>query len=221
MSFFQERVSQEGSSVICARILLPIGAVMALAACEAAAPPPASGIVVPGPGKDQAAFQQDDQVCREHAVAQTGYGAAGQTPNGGATSGNVAPPPGGSGAPLSPPSGPRPSSESENLADQPLTVTPNPIGYMQCMAARGDTVQSAPWPGPPGYAAAYAGSPHPYGYPYPYGFVYPYPYDGLDGVWGWGGGVWIGGRWHGGAWHGGGWHGRGGFARGGGGGGHR
>jgi hypothetical protein len=157
--------------------------------------PPVS--VLPGQNKDAAAFQQDELVCQQHAVAHTGYGdltrsgAPGAAVSG-ANSGVAGTAAAGSGAGIT------------NAAA--VTPSPDAVGYLQCMAARGDTVQAEP--------AAYADG-YGYGYSpdlYPYGYGYGYPYDYYDGGFAWGGGGY--GGWHGGGFHHGGF-GRGGFAQGG------
>lgn len=138
--------------------LASISVVLVLGACAAS---PGSGFtVLPGSGKDQAAFQQDSLVCQQHAVAHTGY----NTPVPSVTTGPVA------GATNAAPEGGGP---------QPF----DQAGYLQCMASRGDTVQALPAayaaePYPDGDAWPYG---YPFGYPdgYPVGFGYPDPfYDG-------------------------------------------
>jgi hypothetical protein len=181
----------------------PIGVALALAAC--ASPPPGYSVaVLPGIGKDTAAFQQDEQVCQQHAVAHTGYTnralsappetPAGITPNGTAPA--------------------APANAAANAVVPPGVQPFDATGYLQCMAARGDTVQPQPY----GYAdAAYPyGNVYPdgYAYGYPYAADYPYPFydDGFYGGFGWGG--FGNGHFHqGGFVHRG--FGHGGFARGG------
>jgi hypothetical protein len=139
------------------RGLAPLTLVLALGAC--ATSPGSALTVLPGPGKDQAAFQQDALVCQQHAVAHTGYNA----PVPSAAAGSAA-----GAANTVPPGGAQPFDEA---------------GYLQCMASRGDTVQAQPsayaaGTDPYGYAWPYG---YPYAYPggYPTGFGYPYPfYDG-------------------------------------------
>jgi uncharacterized membrane protein YgcG len=202
-----------------------IAASLALAAC-AADPPGPAGMILPGKDKTAAAFQLDQEVCQQHALSRTGFG------------GPSAPGPIALGPTQLAPSAPAPSasaptasalspSDSANQAG-PVTgaaaASPQPsgdVGFMQCMAARGDTVQMAQV----GYPYPYP-APYPYPYPYPYGYAYPYAYPG--------GGIFFGGfgfhdrfhrgfnrggfhGFHGGGFHGGGFHG-GGFH---GGGGHR
>src|ERR1700753_1760215 len=66
--------ARAGSTVIAARRLLPLGAALMLGACTDGQPSGPAVIVLPGSGKDFAAFQQDDTICRRHAAAHTGYG---------------------------------------------------------------------------------------------------------------------------------------------------
>ncbi len=132
---------------------MSLGLVMLLGACAASTDSAFS--VLPGPGRDQAAFGRDELICQQHAVAHTGYNAS-VTP--------AAPAAGNPGAIAAP--------------GVPFDAT----GYLQCMASRGDTVQAQPTAYPPGvypdeYPYAYQ-----YGYPYanPYGLPaepgYPYPF---------------------------------------------
>jgi|SRR5271165_977686 len=176
------------------RLLPPLVAASLISGCAAAPTYGPPFVVVPGAGKDQVAFQQDSQICQQHAMAQTGYGAPAQASVPGAPAGSV-------------------GSAGTGLASADAS-------FLQCMAARGDTVV----PAPTNYAAGYPG--YPYGYAYPYGLSYPYPFYlggffGGIGYGGWGHHGWgYGGRGHGGWGHGG-W-GHGGVASGGGrGGGHR
>ncbi|WP_428492862.1 hypothetical protein [Rhodopila sp.] len=166
--------------------VMALGVVMLLGAC--AASPDAAFRVLPGPGKDQAAFGQDQAVCQQHAVAHTGYG----TP---------APPTAGAAA--------KPGAIA--ATGVPFDAT----GYLQCMASRGDTVQAQPSAYPLGiypdeYPYAYQ-----YGYPYAYSYGvpaepgYPYPfydgalYGGLGLGFGFGGGRFFHGSFHHGFHHGG------------------
>ncbi len=163
---------------------------LGVTAC-AADGPVATVIVRPGSGKTAAAFQQDQLICQSHAFAQTGYGDLTQPPNPPAT--EPAP------AVLN-------AGDAENTLGFPKDVVDIPYGveqplelsYVQCMAARGDTVL----PAIPDYSNPYAG----YVPGYPAGAIYPdAPYGGL--VWaglGWGGWGWRGHAWPG-YWHGGGW----------------
>ena len=57
-----------------ARKLLPLGVALMFGACASEPPPVPAAIVVPGSGKDFAAFQEDDTICRHHAAANSGYG---------------------------------------------------------------------------------------------------------------------------------------------------
>jgi len=198
----------------------PIGVALTLAAC-ASSPPGYPVAVLPGTGKDQAAFQQDVRVCQQHAVAHTGYTdsalsappdtPAGITPNGATQA-----------APLIP------GNATANAVAPAGTQPFDAAGYLQCMAARGDTVQPQPYADAEAaypYGSAY---PDGYAYGYPYAAAYPYPFydDGFYGGIGWGGfgnghfhhgGFAHGGFAHGGFAHGGFAHGGfgGGFAHGG------
>jgi hypothetical protein len=172
-----------------AHTLALLGANLAVNACVAGPAPGPMGVVAPGKDKSQAAFQQDQSVCQQHAVAQTGYGNASQNP-----------------ADHLPADGTLPGSGG-GLASAPIPPGTAPLGeasYLQCMAARGDIVQAA---SAGGYYDGYS-----YPYPYPYGYEssyygYGYPfYGGL--IAGWGG--WYGWGWHHGGWGHGNW-GRGGW----------
>ena len=66
--------------MLSAKKLLPLGVMVGLGGSAAVPPPPPTVTVVPGSGKDAAAFQQDELVCQQHAVAKTGYGNAMQSP---------------------------------------------------------------------------------------------------------------------------------------------
>jgi hypothetical protein len=233
--------------MIAARRLLPVGAALMLGACATGRPSGPVVIVVPGSGKNFEAFQQDDTICRRHVAANTGYGdlalphtqgsnavptgatgeagtawAAGTTGGVGTAAGA----PAGSGTTAT-------NASGASTPEPPDETIPNQSGYLQCMAARGDTVR----PEPTGYAEtanwygyAYPYDAYPYGYGYPYGF-----YDvGFIGVFGGGfhdrgfhRGFFHGGGFHSGGFHGGGSHGggsHGGGSHGGGshgGGGHR
>ena len=209
--------------MIAAQKLLPLGAALMLGACATARPPVPAVIVVPGSGKDFAALQQDDTICRRDVAANTGYGdlALPHTPGSnavptGATgkAGTAAGAPAGSGTTAA-------NASGASSPEPPDETIPNQTGYLQCMAARGDTVRSEPaeyaetanW-----YGYAYPYGAYPYGYGYPYGF-----YDvGFIGVFGGGfhdrgfhrrffhGGDFHGGGFHHGGFHGGGSHGGGG-----------
>ena len=165
-----------------------LGVNLAVSACVAGPPPGPMGVVAPGKDKSQAAFQQDQSVCQQHAVAQTGYGNASQNP-----------------ADHLPPDGTLPGSGggSASAAVPSGTAPPGEVSYLQCMAARGNIVQLA---SAGGYYDGYS-----YPYPYPYGYGYPY-YGGLITGWGWGG--WYGWGWRHGGWGYGYW-GRGGWGHGG------
>lgn len=186
------------------------------AACAIAPPSGPSVLAVPGPNKDLATFEQDEVTCRNYAQwrigAQSPGGAAGQsTVNGalagsllgaaagaaiGAATGNVgagAAIGGGSGlllgSSIGASNGAYAGYDLQRLYD---------FGYIQCMTAKGDTVQTAQdvpnWQPPYGYPSQYY-------YPAPYGYGYPSPFVATFGF----GGGYYGGGYYG---RGGGWHGR-------------
>lgn len=221
--------------MLSARILFPLGMACLVTACVAEPPPTPMLVVLPGTGRSLAAFQQDDAICYQHAVAHTGYqpvapaaGSAGNASDGNARSGNGASGPVGTSAGLG-------GATAIPTAGTPVHGSaPDEAAYAQCMASRGDTVKLQPQPydsdaydyGYP-YSSAYPyGITYPYGLNYPYSAGYPYGYgygygypgpfldDGFYGGFGWGGygGWWHGGRWGRGYGHG---FGRGGFGRGG------
>jgi hypothetical protein len=193
-----------------AHTLAFFGVNLAVAACVAGPPPGPMGVVAPGKDKSQAAFQQDQSICQQHAVAQTGYGDAPQNPADHLPADGT--PPSSAGGPASAPI-------------PPGTAPPGELSFLQCMAARGDIVQATSAGGSDGYSYPY---PYPYGYGYPY-YGYGYPYYGALIVggggwygWGWRNGGWGHGYWGRAGWGRGGWgYGHGGWGHaGGGGGGH-
>jgi hypothetical protein len=178
-----------------------LGFVLLVAGCASGPPPGPTVLVLPGQNKDLAAFQQDDAICRQHAVAHTGFGESAapgvsQPAGGGAT--DLATEQPGSGA------------AGENAAVQAEPA--DKAAYAQCMASRGDVVRLQP----SSYAAVNG-----YGYPYldPYAYWYGYPYAFDFPFFFYGGGFYHGFGWshegvYRGVWHGRGFAGRG-FARGG------
>jgi hypothetical protein len=233
--------------MIAAQRLLPVGVALMLGACATGQPPVPAVIVVPGAGKNFAAFQQDDTICRRHVAANTGYGdlalphtqgsnaeLTGAT--GKAGTARAAGTTGGVGTAAGAPAGSRTTAANASGAstpEPPDETIPNQSGYLQCMAARGDMVRQEPT----GYAetANWYGYAYPYdAYPYDYGYPYGFYDVGFIGVFGGGfhdrgfhrrffhDGGFHGGGFHRGGFHGGGFHG-GGFHGGGshGGGGHR
>jgi hypothetical protein len=178
--------------VVTARRLLPFGPVLILGACASGPTPDPAAIVVPGSGKDFAAFQEDDTICRRHVVANTGHGdlAPPQTPvSNAATAGTT----GESGAAAGAPGGPGAAATKASDASAPVppdAIVPNQLGYLECMAARDDTV--LPEPIRYGESANWYGYAYPYNYPWPYSRFYPYdfyaPYEfyggGFIGVFG-------------------------------------
>ena len=164
--------------------LMPLGMVMLLGACAASSGPAFS--VLPGPGKDAAAFGQDQRVCQQHAVAHTGYD-----------------------APVPPAAGAAGGLGASAAPGVPFDST----GYLQCMASRGDTVQAQPstyaagiYPDDYPYAYQY-GYPYAYQYGFPAEPGYPYPfyngalYGGLGLGFGFGGGRFYHGPFHHGWFH--------------------
>lgn len=146
----------------------------------ASEPSAPAATILPGQGKPLAAFQQDDLVCQRHALAHAGY---------------------------NDPEQPIASGPDERPPDG---VVPDEPAYLQCMAARGNTIQL----NAPPYALP-TGAPG-------YSYTYEYPPYASAFVGGFGFGGFGGGRWHHGGWHHGGghhgWGGRaGGFGHGGGG----
>jgi hypothetical protein len=213
------------------RTLGLLGASLLLAGCAPSAPQ----VFVAFPGKDKsaAAFQQDQAICQQHAISNTGYGLPPELP----ADGNVATTAdGGAGAPNLD----RPGATSTGEVSTPAKVGfPEGISYAQCMAARGDTVL----PVAKYYDEEYAYNPNGFGYGSDYTYAYPFYGTGLvggfgfygfngshhhgyhngayNGGWrghggggrGWGGHGGLGG--HGGGGHGGGGHGGGGHGGGG------
>jgi hypothetical protein len=188
-----------------ARRLLPFGVALMLGACASEPTPNPTAIIVPGPGKDVAAFQRDDAICRGHAATGTGYGDLSQRPTVSApasgsagtppTSGPLAPigapaavplagteraQPTGATAPALPSTGVTMANDPAASGPEPPEVTgSNAVEYLQCMAARGDRVQFSPLSADAGgwYGYAYP----PYSYDYPYGF-YGAGFIGVFGV---------------------------------------
>jgi hypothetical protein len=166
----------------------PLGVALALGACASTPPPGLPVAVLPGTDKDLAAFQQDELICQQHAVAHTGYG----SPAGSAATGSPTGKPGSAANTVSGNGTARatPVAGGTTAANAAVPVGTQPFdeaGYLQCMASRGDTVQLEP----EGYAAAYPyDDSYAYGYPYGYAYDYGYPYGfydpGFVGVFGFG-----------------------------------
>lgn len=184
--------------------LVALGGSLMLGACVAGPPPGPAAVVVPGKDKTAAAFQEDAAICQQHAMAHTGYGDPSQPGNGNP------PQPAAASSAAAPPAAAPPAGSATGAAA--ATAQPSEdVSFMQCMAARGDTVQAV--------AAGY-GYDSPYLYPYPdYGYLdgYPYFYPGFDVAFG-GVGVFhrgfffhrgFHGGFHRGGFHGGGFHGGG------------
>jgi hypothetical protein len=224
-----------------ARRLASLGVLLALGACASAPPPDPGMTVLPGKGKDLAAFQQDQLVCWRHAVAHTGYtntaAFSAPGPTGGATgaAGGVRGAAGGAtglaGAAASPAGGA--SGPTGSVTGATGSVTGTMSGATgEAPVATGAAVANAPAGTQPfdeaGYlqcmasrgdtiqpaSAGYAGSAYAYGSADPYGYAYGYPYG-----YGYGypypfddGGFYGGFGW--GGWGHGGWH-RGGWGHGG------
>ena len=160
---------------------------LALGACVAAPPTGPAVAVMPGPGKTLAQFQQDDMTCRGYAQQTIGGGQPQQAANNaavgsavvgtgigaaaGALLGAAAGNPGlgaaaGAGAGLL--VGSSAGANGAQVSSAQLQHQYD-VGYMQCMAAQGESVppvqqQAAAYPA---YAPGYA-YPAPYPYPYPY-----------------------------------------------------
>jgi len=158
----------------------PLVALLA-GACVVVPPGPSpAALTYPGPGKTFEVFQQEDDVCRQFAAAQTGnispVEAANQSFAGSAAAGTLigaaagaaigfaagGPPVGAaigaaSGLLLGAAAGARAANYSGANVQQRYD-----IGYLQCMSARGENV-------PIGSSAAYP-------YLYPYSYLYPYAY---------------------------------------------
>lgn len=168
------------------RIIRPIvlAGTVALGACAVAPPSGPSVMVMPGKDKSFEAFQQDDAVCRQFASQQIGNGSPAAAANesainstalgtvvgaaAGAAIGAAAGNPalgaaigGGSGLLFGSAAG---ANAAELSADE--MQRRYDIGYVQCMAAKGESVPQLP----PSYAYA---SP---AYVYPYRAYYAYPY---------------------------------------------
>ncbi len=184
-----------------ARTLAALFAGLSLSACATDPPPGPAGLITPGKDKTAAAFQLDQTICQQHALAHTGYGGPSQlTPS--------APAPTATAEPAPRPSAPTPASQvASAIGAAPAPAQPtDDVGFMQCMAARGDTVQAVAV----GYRYPYPPYPYPY---YPYSYGYPYGYPGSTFFFG-GFGFhdrffhrgFHGGRFHGGGFHGGRFH---------------
>jgi hypothetical protein len=172
--------------------LMTLGASLTVGACVAGPPPGPPFVVMPGKDKSEVAFQQDQSICQQHAIAHTGYDDSSQHPNG----------------PTPPTQAPAASGTGAETPAMLAGATPlDDLSYMQCMAARGDIVQLPSMDGYPGgypynYPYPYSSAAYPYSpaYPYPSGYGYPYGYPYYAGFVG--GGWWHGGVW---GWHHGGW----------------
>lgn len=178
---------------------------LALGACAVAPPTGPTVMALPAQGKDFAAFQQDDMTCRQYASVQTGGTSPQQAANDsaassavvgtvlgaaagaaiGAATGNPAAGAAigaGSGLFLGGASGLGAASYSAEALQQRYDMS-----YVQCMAAKGESVPTAlNAPAPGGYGYGYApGYAYPYAYPYgPYAYYpgYAYPPVGFVGV---------------------------------------
>jgi hypothetical protein len=173
---------------------------------------------MPGQGKSFEAFQQDDATCRGWATQQTGGVQPGQAATNsavgsavlgtalGAAAGAAIGSVGGAvgagaaiGAATGLLAGSAIGADTAQASAGNIQYSYN-AAYAQCMAAKGNSVQSPQ----PAYAGGYAypayGYPaYPYGYPYGYGYGPAYfgPSVVIGGGWGWRGG-W---GWHGGYRH--------------------
>jgi hypothetical protein len=202
-----------------APVFLGLASTLALSACAVAPPPGPSVMAMPGHGKSFEAFQQDDGYCRQAATAETGGASPAQAANNSAVGSAVVGTALGAaaGAALGSVGGAVGAGAAIGGATGLLAGSAIGAGnaqasagnlqrrydmvYMQCMSAKGDTIQGPPagYAGGygPGYPPGYAYAP-PYGYPppyyYPYGPAYfgPQIAIGVGGGWGWG-------HWH--HWH--------------------
>jgi hypothetical protein len=204
-----------------ARTLGSLGASLLLTGCAASAPQGPSILTFPGKDKSAAAFQQDQAICRRHAISHTGYGLASE-PAGQPSDAGAATTTGGGAAPPSP----GPGATTDKVPAAAKAEIPDQLSYAQCMAARGDRVLSVT-PYDEQYTYAY---PDGFGYGGAYPYAYPLYGAGLVGGFGFfgfghghhhhgyhhGGGGYHGGGYHGGGHHGG-WGGHGGGGHGGGG----
>jgi hypothetical protein len=194
--------------------------ILSLALLGACAVPPPSGpgiMVLPGPGKGYAAFQEDDSTCRAAAAQSIGFASPAQAGDQaaigsaaagtvvgaaagaaiGAASGNAgagAAIGAGTGLLVGSAAGAANAQDSEAQLQQRYDMT-----YGQCMAAKGNKVPPLQpvgannYPAPGGdYYYPYAAYPPPYAFYPGYGYLYP-PVTVIYGF-GWGGG----GGWHGG-----------------------
>ncbi|MGH7086152.1 MAG: YMGG-like glycine zipper-containing protein [Acetobacteraceae bacterium] len=163
-----------------------LGGALALGACAVASPSGPTVMALPPAGKSMARFQQDDLTCRQYASASVGGATPSEAANNaavgsallgtalgaaaGAAIGSVgaqvgagAAIGGAAGLLLGSAIGANNASASAYSLQQRYN-----IGYTQCMAAHGNTVEAAP--------GAYAAYPYPAtGYPSTYGY-YGYPY---------------------------------------------
>ena len=89
--------------------------------------------------KSLAAFQQDLSICQQHAVSHTGFGGPSE-PIAQATAGGA----GGRTVVGATPGGP--GAGTGKVAAPASAKPPDEISYAQCMAGRGDIVQTAPSP---------------------------------------------------------------------------
>jgi hypothetical protein len=177
---------------------------LALGACVAAPPVGPSVAVMPGPGKTLAQFQQDDMTCRGYAQQQIGGAQPAQAANDsavgsavvgtglgaaagallGAAAGNAGVgAAAGAGAGLL--MGSAVGAQNAQISGEGLQQRYD-VGYMQCMAANGESVPPPQQAAQPVYAPAYA-YPAPVYYPYPPPAYYGYGPSVAVGV-GFGGG---------------------------------
>jgi hypothetical protein len=174
-----------------ARIEACIGlaGLLLLGACAAEVPARPSVAALPAAGKSYAQFQQDDAICQQYAAASIGYSSPGRNANssaaGSAALGTVLGAAAGAlfgfaagdpaaGAAIGAGSGllfGGLSGAGQAHAAGSATQQAYDTSYLQCMAARGESVpmaHGAPYPYPPHTSYGYsAPSPYPYdpGYP--------------------------------------------------------
>jgi hypothetical protein len=145
------------------RTVAALAAPLALVACSGLSSG-RTGMIAPGKDRTAAAFQQDQAICQQHALAHTGW----DVPAASAARAPAPPAPSASApANQSGPADPTPAQRSDDLS------------FMQCMAARGDTVRMASaddlYP---------STAPYPYAYPSPYRYPYASALPGFTFVFG-------------------------------------
>jgi outer membrane lipoprotein SlyB len=175
---------KKARSVGCAALI----GTLALSACAVAPPTGPDVVALPGKGKSFEAFQADDVACKQYASAQIGGASPAEAANQsavdstvlgtaigaiagaaiGAATGNPA-----AGTAIGAGSGFFVGGATGLNAAQASSLSLQQRydrGYIQCMSAKGENVQTA--------STAYPVYPYPAYYPYYYPYRYPYPYYG-------------------------------------------